>query len=105
MPRVVWLIPPSIGWFSSFRHLLLCPQMREVLEKFLDDDEDMHDMNLTAKEQDAQEREHKREEVGTRMLRCHAWHTRCMLWLGIWLVLCCSSLCCHSCWCSGNTSG
>jgi hypothetical protein len=48
--------------------LLLCPQMREVLEKFLDDDEDMHDMNLTAKEQDAQEREHKREEVGTRML-------------------------------------
>ena len=27
--------------------------IREVLEKFLDDDEDMHDMNLTAKEQAA----------------------------------------------------
>jgi hypothetical protein len=39
--------------------------MRELLEKFLDDDEDMHDMNLTAKEQDAQERElkHQQQEV------------------------------------------
>jgi hypothetical protein len=45
-------------------------QMREVLEKFLDDDEDMHDMNLTAKEQDAQEKEQKREEVRACVLLC-----------------------------------
>lgn len=31
--------------------------MREVLEKFLDDDSDMHDMNLTARQQDMLERQ------------------------------------------------
>ena len=30
-------------------------QLREVLEKFLDDDSDMKDMNLTAKEQEEAE--------------------------------------------------
>ena len=30
--------------------------IRELLEKFLDDDEDMHDMNLTARQQDILER-------------------------------------------------
>lgn len=31
--------------------------IRELLEKFLDDDEDMHDMNLTARQQDMLERQ------------------------------------------------
>lgn len=30
--------------------------IRELLEKFLEDDEDMHDMNLTARQQDMLER-------------------------------------------------
>lgn len=41
--------------------------VREVLEKFLNDDEDMHDMNLTAKEQDRLEQLREKEQslVGT----------------------------------------
>ena len=31
--------------------------LRELLEKFLDDDSDMHDMNLTARQQDLLERQ------------------------------------------------
>ena len=36
-----------------FSPAIICfsPQLREVLEKFLDDDSDMKDMNLTAKQQ------------------------------------------------------
>ena len=37
-------------------------QVREVLEKFLDDDEDMHDLNLTANE--AREMQQAEPEVG-----------------------------------------
>lgn len=47
------------------RHLVellhVLPQIREVLEKFLDDDQDMKDMNLTLKEQAQQAAE---AEVG-----------------------------------------
>ena len=34
---------------ASYCPLLTAPQLREVLEKFLDDDSDMKDLNLTAK--------------------------------------------------------
>ncbi len=37
------------------RILSYAVQLREVLEKFLDDDSDMKDMNLTAKEQEEAE--------------------------------------------------
>lgn len=39
---------------STPSHALLCVavQLREVLEKFLDDDSDMKDMNLTAKQEE-----------------------------------------------------
>lgn len=42
--------------------LLACVQLREVLEKFLDDDDDMHDMNLTALEAERQQ-EAAREQM------------------------------------------
>lgn len=43
--------------------------LREVLEKFLDDDEDMRDMNLSAKAMERAEREASRQLEEQQMLQ------------------------------------